>query len=467
MPTMNPSSPLAITPARTQPFWKRRLFWASLGLLFLFSVLGTVYGVAWVAAQRALQEALAEADRLDPGWRLQDLEAQRAPVPDEENAALQAVAVKRLLPAKWPTAKANQLTQKVRAPEQLTEAQLALLQAEFANAAWARAEVRKLALLPRGRYPLSTDSRQSFGLDALALARVLLMDALLLAQEGDVDGALRSCRGSLNAGRSFGDEPVFLSQLVRLACQTVAVRGIEYTLAQGEPTDAALADLQEFLGQEEAEPLLLHMMRGERAGIQEAVQAGKAELSDLTLYYPSGPLEHVELSLPGAKLQNIAGQITYLNQMVEIAKAPVEEQAGLLQELDAALGRQPLLVRRSVPVLRGLAVENSLSGHANLRCAVAALAAERYRQQYGHWPEQLSALVPGFLGAVSLDPFDGAPLRLRRTDDGLVIYSPGADRQDNGGKINRENSATPGTDVGLRLWDAGKRRQPAPEPAEK
>jgi hypothetical protein len=464
---MNPSTPLAVTPVRTQPFWKRRPFWVILTLVFLFSVLGWVFGVAWVAAQRALQEALAEADRLDPGWRLQDLEAQRAPVPDEENAALQVMAAKRLLPAKWPNSKTYQLTQQVHAPEQLTAAQFALLQAEFANAAEARTEVRKLALLPHGRYPPVTDSRPAFGMEALALAKMLLLDALLLAQEGDVDGALRCCRGSLNAGRSFGDEPVFFSQLVRLACQTVALQGIEHTLAQGEPADAALADLQELLRQEEAEPWLLHMMRGERAGINEAIQAGKTELSDLTQAYPNGTLELLELSLPGARLQNLAGHITYLNQMVEIAKAPVEEQANRTKELEAGTGRQPLLVRRSVPVLRNLALENSLSGHANLRCAIAALAAERYRHRHGHWPEQLSALVPEFLPGVSLDPFDGAPLRVCRTDDGLVIYSPGADRQDNGGKINRENSATPGTDLGLRLWDTGKRRQPASEPAEK
>jgi hypothetical protein len=464
---MSESPPLAITPPQTQPSWKRRLVWVSLAILLPFGLLAAVYGVAGLAAQRALQEALAEADRLDPGWRWQDLEARRTPVPDDDNAALQAIAAKRLLPPKLPNPKTYQQLEKVHVPEQLTAGQLALLQAEFANVAEARTAARKLALLPHGRYPPSTESRPAYGLDALALAKFLLLDALLLAQEGDVDGALRSCRGSLNAGRSVGDEPVFLSQLARLACQTVALRGIEYTLAQGEPADAALADLQELLRQEEAEPWLLHMMRGERAGINEALQAGKTELSELTSSYPQGVLEGLELALPGAKLQNIAGLIHYLNQMAEIAKAPAEEQANRMRELEASLGWQPLLVRKSVPVQRNLAIETSLCGHANLRCAVAALAAERYRRRHGHWPEQLSDLVPEFLPAVPLDPFDGNPVRLRRTDDGLVLYSLGADRQDDGGNINRNSNAPAGTDLGLRLWDVGKRRQPAPEPEGK
>jgi hypothetical protein len=121
-----------------------------------------------------------------------------------------------------------------------------------------------------------------------------------------------------------------------------------------------------------------------------------------------------------------------------------------------------------VPMLRQMAIEvGSLREHASLRCAVAALAAERYRRRYGRWPDQLSALVPEFLSAVPLDPFDGAPLRPRRTDDGLVIYSLGADRQDNGGSINRDDVGVDGTDLGLRVWDVGKRRQPAPEPEGK
>jgi hypothetical protein len=462
---MSESSSLAVVPPRTQPFWKRRLVWLSLALLLLFGVLGTVYGIAWVAAQRALQEALAEADRLDPGWRLQDLEAQRAPVPDEENAALQVLTTRRLLPGNWPSPRAYQTTRDLHPPMQLSADQVALVQAQFASTAEARVKARNLTMLPRGRYPGVTPSGPFFGRDAFAVAHVLLLDALLLAQEGDVDGALHSCRGCLNVGRSFGDEPGLLSQYARGACQIVALRGIERTLAQGEPTDAALADLQELLRQEEAEPWMLCALRGERAGIHEMFQTGK-NLSEIC--QPAGGRELLELSLPGATLQNHAGFIAALNQIVEIAKAPVEEQAPRMQQLEASLARQPLLVRQTVPMLRKMAIEvGSLREHASLRCAVAALAAERYRRRYGRWPDQLSALVSEFLPAVPLDPFDCAPLRLRRTEYGLVIYSLGQDHQDNGGSINRDDVGVDGTDLGLRLWDTGKRRQPAPEPAEK
>ena len=60
-------------------------------------------------------------------------------------------------------------------------------------------------------------------------------------QEGDADGALASARAVLNAGRSVGDEPGIMSQLVRMGRQYWAVRAVERTLAQGQPSPDALA----------------------------------------------------------------------------------------------------------------------------------------------------------------------------------------------------------------------------------
>jgi hypothetical protein len=105
---------------------------------------------------------------------------------------------------------------------------------------------------------------------------------------------------------------------------------------------------------------------------------------------------------------------------------------------------------------------------ARLRCAAAAVDAERYRLRHGRWPETLEALVPDFLREVGLDPFDGRPLKCRRLADGFVIYAVGPDGIDDGGNV--KNSAIPpdkvvsptgGTDIGFRLWDPAYRGLPA------
>ena len=102
--------------------------------------------------------------------------------------------------------------------------------------------------------------------------------------------------------------------------------------------------------------------------------------------------------------------------------------------------------------------------HAVVRCTITALAAERYRRWHGDWPPSLDALTPDLVAAVPTDPFSGDPLLYRRLPDGVVIYSVSTDGVDNGGNVDAENPTLPGADLGVRLWDAAKRRQP-PAPA--
>src|SRR5262245_49659729 len=55
----------------------------------------------WHLDELEYQEAIEEADRLDPGWRLADLEAARVLIPDEENSALQVLEAHRQMPKDW------------------------------------------------------------------------------------------------------------------------------------------------------------------------------------------------------------------------------------------------------------------------------------------------------------------------------------------------------------------------------
>src|SRR5262249_26764708 len=135
---------------------------------------------------------------------------------------------------------------------------------------------------------------------------------------------------------------------------------------------------------------------------------------------------------------------------------------------------QGIFVRLLMPALARL-MEANRSLLAQTRCAIAALAAERYRGAHGDWPASLEALVAdGLLKWVPADPYDGAPLRYLRHDDRVVIYSIGMDRQDNGGTFDGKSGITQGTDVGFMLWNVAQRRllplpaaePPAPPPGE-
>src|ERR1043166_7953341 len=80
---------------------RRRRRWLIVGTLAV-PVLGAgVVGLFFFFHDTDLHDAIAEADRLDPGWRFEEMEAARAVVPDADNGALVVLAAHRLIPPKW------------------------------------------------------------------------------------------------------------------------------------------------------------------------------------------------------------------------------------------------------------------------------------------------------------------------------------------------------------------------------
>jgi hypothetical protein len=68
-----------------------------------------------------------------------------------------------------------------------------------------------------------------------------------------------------------------------------------------------------------------------------------------------------------------------------------------------------------------------------------AIAIERYRLSHqGRVPASLEALPPAVFQQLPADPFMDQPLKFQPLPVGFVVYSVGADRQDDGGKERPE-----------------------------
>jgi hypothetical protein len=101
---------------------------------------------------------------------------------------------------------------------------------------------------------------------------------------------------------------------------------------------------------------------------------------------------------------------------------------------------------------------------AKLRAAAAAIACERFHQRFGKWPTKWEDVPREILPAVPIDPFTGAPLLLRQTPEGLIVYSAGYDAIDGQGRqLSDDRHHIQGKDLGYRLWNPDQRRQPPKE----
>src|SRR5262249_28363141 len=127
---------------------------------------------------------------------------------------------------------------------------------------------RQLADLPQGRFPVTWAPDYISTIlscqEARGVGSLLRLDATLLVHDGQADAAVRSAVAILNCARAIGDEPLAISQLVRIALTYIAIGTFERILAQSEPSPAALESFQRELEKEMTEPVLLYMARGER-----------------------------------------------------------------------------------------------------------------------------------------------------------------------------------------------------------
>jgi hypothetical protein len=111
-------------------------------------------------------------------------------------------------------------------------------------------------------------------------------------------------------------------------------------------------------------------------------------------------------------------------------------EAELMADLAKPSGKLKLFSRMMLPAL-AKAIAKGAFDQAQLRLTMTALAIERFRLAHANaTPDTLAALVPQFLPEVPMDPFDGKPIRYRRTESGYILHSTGMDRRDDGGLPN-------------------------------
>ena len=146
----NPEPNLAETPSVSI---RKRLLIASGVVVFWAAVLVLVpHLLEGHRGQSALQETLARLDEREPGWRLADLEAARATVPEATNSAPTILAAHRLFSIDVLERAMTPFQTMPPLPELLDADRAALLERELTPFTAAVVEARKLAEMPTGRH---------------------------------------------------------------------------------------------------------------------------------------------------------------------------------------------------------------------------------------------------------------------------------------------------------------------------
>ena len=288
-----------------------------------------------------------------------------------------------------------------------------------------------------------------------AAARLLALEAHVRAHRGDAHGAAESILAMLSAGESLRQEPIIVSQLVHIAVQGMA-SGTAEKLVSGAPfAEADLARLQaRFQGLNNDEGMLRALM-GERA---MGVQAIRNPASAFGGGGPPGPVAALVAGDHAVQLY-----LDWMDQVIAAARQPLPGRLDQVAAVEAGIreslgGASPITrLRSTMPALLLPALQAAMAagarGNATAQVTAAGIAAQRFRLKHGKLPARLEDLVPGFLPAVPMDPFDGRPLRWVVKGDELVVYSIGRNRIDEGGTRPAEGAEG---DVVFVLGKAGR-----------
>lgn len=387
-------------------------------ILLIFGVVAIALGGFLVFAQNDLANRKQALRENGMPVTLAELDAYYEPVPDDENAALVYLqAVDAFNGADLdardhiPIVYSGPLPERGAPlePEALEPSQRLLDQNEDTLAL-----AHQAAKLIRARYPIDLTVGVDVDLGYLKtlrhLARLLALEANVNAQQGDTQAAVDALAAMAALARSLINEPILMSQLVRIAIVDMTVdhlaRVVSLTPLQPEHLDALVNALVAA-----SDPQALT-----RALIGECVFN----------------LSAIPNANPVAKWRFAVDQRALMNRYDALIDASRLDPPEMHAAFEALHDPEPSALDRFISPLTHIlmpALTRSHNAflreriHLDLVRSIAAI--ETFRLDTNQLPESLNALVPTYLDAVPTDPYTEQPILYKTRDLGYVVYSAG------------------------------------------
>jgi hypothetical protein len=260
------------------------------------------------------------------------------------------------------------------------------------------------------------------------LSNAIYVSSLIDLEEGRPDGAEQTIGVGLAVASTLREEPSLIAQLIRIAVATVHVQALQQLLVQAEPSKAALEDVARWLALNQTpDPIQVGLLADLKRvhAMMTRLERGQVEyLSGVTGDPPSwfaSPLARL-----GGSLIRLA-HVRYLQQMgalldLQAGPRPRPEFASVVTP-----SRWSWVRRWDSMFTEGLvrAIEAGDLFTSELDAAGLAVALRRFRLDQGAYPDELSALVPGYLTSVPIDPFTGRPPVYTQKGAGFELHTEG------------------------------------------
>ena len=266
-------------------------------------------------------------------------------------------------------------------------------------------------------------------------ASLLTLQAALSVEENEAGQASKALTSLLCLARSLQNDRMARPHMSQIEFRNQACATLEFVLTQMSLPDSELAGLITSFTTAENPEELKSVQIGSRCRLITCFLD-----SALTLPYES-KAGKVFRRVSGLKSMDFHAGLKLSTKLVEASKLPYPEhlqEAAQIEKEYRNISGYCRLTRILLHTPSGIVLSDAGS-IARLRCAVTALAIERYRRANNALPESLDELAPKYLEKIPADPFDGQALRYETREKGYIVYSIGENKIDDGGNDIPEN----------------------------
>ncbi len=319
-------------------------------------------------------------------------------------------------------------------------------------------KLERIRAMPGGRFAWQGFENPLNGIGhgvgyVLELRKLLHVRLLVVLVDRDTEAATDTLHLLAKVAESLDEVPDSLSRHVQARVQTTLASDIEQTLRAGVLAESDLQSLSVMLNDRQAATTMKWALLGDRAFAMTLfdvlADGGATWMPDYSgrasIFAPVAPN-----FLPVWQVrrgQMLAADL--MTKVVEVGGDPLALlEAAREYERQADIAPPTALVSY-FPL--SPTCELHQADLAQLRCAALGVAAERFRLESERFPASLDELVPAYLEALPADPFNGEPMRLAATEQGIVIYSVYENLSDDGGDIAQSEARPDPLDVGFRL----------------
>lgn len=334
-------------------------------------------------------------------------------------------------------------------PQRREAPPLGTIEQIIANNAAVIALTERASKYSRCRFPLDWEAGHAMTVAHLSELRkcALLLEAkaALQIERGEASEALHTIETGLSMCEAVGDEPTLISQLVRYSIASILGRPLRVALDEKVST-AACRGLFDYLAEMEFMQSFVHSLWGERVmGIHmfDAVREDPERGMAMMLGADAANGDNFYATPGGQSILNV-DEAMYLRLMARKIAAAEKSSWDSREEL-AEIDRQiedlsfPHIVTAIMLPVYARATEKRDQTIARVGLAQVALALKAYKNEKGEYPESLAQL-PEVIEWADLpeDPFSGQDFIYRREGEGFLVYSIGADLEDDGGKAEED-----------------------------